>query len=160
MLPSPQITLLLPRSLIDAGHQLSNASPQSPNPYSRSPSSTPQLTAPVTLSHTAVRATAPPPSPSSSDAAGLADIQTEFQTAESLFAHMQQAAAAVIAMSSDDSDAVTADCQQLVDCSRAFAAACPRFEQLQTFLEDKVTQSPPFSAVNQLPRVAAPDTCS
>ena len=73
---------------------------------------------------------------------------------------MQQAVATVIAMSSDDSDAVTADCQQLVDCSRAFAAACPRSEQLQTFLEDKVTQSPLPSAVNQLPGDAAPDTCS
>lgn len=73
---------------------------------------------------------------------------------------MQQAAATVIAMSSDDSDAVATDCQQLVDCSRAFAAACPRSEQLQTFLEDKVTYSPPPSPVKQLSRVAAPDACS
>jgi hypothetical protein len=82
-----------------------------------------------------VRATASP-----SDASTAADIQTEFQAAEQLFSHMQQAAAAVIAISSGDSDATAAaaDCQQLVDSSRAFASACARAEQLATFLEDKV----------------------
>jgi hypothetical protein len=55
---------------------------------------------------------------------------------------MQQAAAAVIAISNGDSDvaaaAAAADCAQLVDSSRAYASACTRAEQLATFLEDKV----------------------
>ena len=74
------------------------------------------------------------------DGGVAADIQTEFQAAESLFAHMQQAAAAVISLSSDDcaGAATAADCRQLVDSSRAHAAACARPEQLATFLDDKV----------------------
>jgi hypothetical protein len=91
----------------------------------------------------ALRSTVVPPASDSESGGSAADISSEFQSAESLFDSMQQAAAAVVALSHDHTDSsaaasVAADCQQLVDSSRAHASACVRADQLVAFLEDKV----------------------